>query len=247
MEYRGASAYDQEDFFSNYMKRRGRKDSPNNAIESPIIYELIGAVQDKSILDLGCGDASFGKELLDQGAGFYTGIEGSTQMVAYANQNLTKDNSTIHHETMESYSFPTNEFDIVTSRFAIHYVSDINILFQNVLKTLKDNGKFVFSVQHPLTTSSFVSKQTGDRRGNWLVDDYFIEGERKEPWIQQTIVKYHRTIEQYFKILTNSGFSVVDLREGTPERKNFSNDEEFSRRQRIPVVLAFSCKKYVAE
>lgn len=243
MEYRGVSAYDQEDFFSNYMKRRGRKDSPNNAIESPIIYELIGAVQDKSILDLGCGDASFGKELLDQGAGYYTGIEGSTQMVAYANQNLTKDNSTIHHETMESYSFPTNEFDIVTSRFAIHYVSDINILFQNVHKTLKDNGKFVFSVQHPLTTSSFVSKQTGDRRGNWLVDDYFIEGERKEPWIQQTIVKYHRTIEQYFKILTNSGFSIVDLREGTPERKNFSNDEEFSRRQRIPVVLAFSCKK----
>lgn len=243
MEYRGASAYDQEDFFSNYMKRRGRKDSPNNAIESPIIFELIGAFRDKSILDLGCGDASFGKELLDQGAGFYTGIEGSTQMVAYANHNLTKDNATIHHETMESYSFPTKKFDIVTSRFAIHYVSDINLLFQNVHKTLKDNGKFVFSIQHPLTTSSFLSKQTGDRRGNWLVDDYFIEGERKEPWIEQTVVKYHRTIEQYFKAVTKSGFSVVDLREGTPNRKHFSNDEEFSRRLRIPVVLAFSCKK----
>ncbi|MFZ3579204.1 class I SAM-dependent DNA methyltransferase [Virgibacillus sp. DJP39] len=243
MEYRGSSVYDQEDFFSNYMKRRGRKDSPNNAIENPIIFELIGNFRNKSILDLGCGDALFGKELLDQGAGFYSGIEGSTKMVASANQNLTKDNSTIHHETMESYGFPTDKFDIVTSRFAIHYVLDINLLFQNVYKTLKENGRFVFSVQHPLTTSSFLSKQNGERRENWLVDDYFIEGERKEPWIEKTVVKYHRTIEHYFKALTKSGFSVVDLREGTPERKHFSNNEEFSRRQRIPVVLAFSCRK----
>lgn len=243
MEFRGASVYDQEDFLSNYMKRRGRKDSPNNAIESPIIYELIGDFQNKSILDLGCGDATFGKELLNQGAGFYTGIEGSEQMVVYANQNLTKNNGTIHHETMESYNYPSNKFEIATSRFAIHYVSDIHLLFQNLHKTLKDNGKFVFSVQHPLTTSSFISKQSGDKRGNWIVDDYFLEGERKEPWIEQMVVKYHRTIEHYFKTLTKCGFSIVDLREGTPKREHFSNDEEFRRRLRIPVVLAFSCTK----
>ncbi|MEH7251018.1 class I SAM-dependent methyltransferase [Neobacillus niacini] len=243
MEFRGASVYDQEDFFSNYMKRRGRKDSPNNAIENPIIYELIGDFQNKSILDLGCGDASFGKELLNQGAACYTGIEGSRQMVTSANLKLANENGAIHHETMESYSYPTEKFDIVTSRFAIHYVSDVHLLFQNVHKTLKDNGKFVFSVQHPLTTSSFISKQTGDKRGNWIVDDYFLEGERKEPWIEQIVVKYHRTTEHYFKALTKSGFSVVDLREGTPKREHFTYDEEFERRLRIPVVLAFSCTK----
>ncbi|MDR4889779.1 hypothetical protein RGU12_19990 [Fredinandcohnia sp. QZ13] len=54
MEFRGSSAYDQEDFFTNYMKRRNRIDSPNAAIEGPVIYELIGDFQNKSILDLGC-------------------------------------------------------------------------------------------------------------------------------------------------------------------------------------------------
>ncbi|WKA55565.1 class I SAM-dependent methyltransferase [Planococcus shixiaomingii] len=243
MEFRGASVYDQEDFLSNYMKRRSRKDSPNNAIENPIMYELIGDFQNKSLLDLGCGDASFGKELLEQGAAFYTGVEGSEQMVASASRNLAGENGTVHHETMETYSYPTKTFDLVASRFAIHYVSDVHSLFQSVHKTLKDDGKFVFSVQHPLTTSSFISKQSGDKRGNWIVDDYFLEGERKEPWIEQIVVKYHRTIEHYFKALTNSGFSVVDLREGTPKREHFSNEEEFLRRQRIPVVLAFSCTK----
>lgn len=243
MEFRGASVYDQEDFLSNYMKRRGREDSPNNAIESPIIYELIGDFKNKSILDLGCGDASFGKELLEQGAGFYTGVEGSEQMSSSADINLAGTGGTIHCGTMESYHYPTAQFEMVTSRFAIHYVPDIDLLFQNVYRTLKDNGKFVFSIQHPLTTSSFLSKQTGDRRSNWIVDDYFIEGERKEPWMEKIVVKYHRTIEHYFKALTNSGFSIMDLREGTPKREHFSNDEEFERRLKIPVVLAFSCTK----
>ncbi|MEI5909703.1 class I SAM-dependent methyltransferase [Bacillus spongiae] len=243
MEFRGASVYDETDFFSNYMKRRARQDSPNNAIEGPLIYELIGDVQHQSILDLGCGDAAFGKDLLRQGASDYTGVEGSEQMVKSANLHLSGENGTIHHHSMESFPYPSNKFDLVTSRFAIHYVSDIYSLFRDVYKTLKEDGKFVFSVQHPLTTSSFISKQAGEKRGNWVVDDYFLEGERKEPWIEQIVVKYHRTIEQYFQTLSKSGFSIVDLREGKPKREHFSNEEEFVRRQRIPLVLVFSCVK----
>lgn len=243
MEYRGASAYDQSDFFTNYLKRRGRKDSPNNAIEGPIMQELLGEYKEKNILDLGCGDASFGKELLENGAKQYIGVEGSEQMTAAANTNLSNLNGIIHLDTMESFHFPSNEFDVVTSRFAIHYVEDIQKLFNYVYDALKENGRFVFSVQHPLTTSSFASKQLGDRRENWIVDDYFLYGERKEPWIDKVVVKYHRTIEQYFTALKKAGFSVVDLREGAPQREHFSSEEEYQRRLRIPVVLAFSCLK----
>ncbi|MCK1997254.1 class I SAM-dependent methyltransferase [Psychrobacillus psychrodurans] len=243
MEFKGSSVYDQTDFFKNYMTRRNRNDSPNNAIEGPIIYELIGSFQGSSVLDLGCGDASFGKELLHLGAKSYTGVEGSKQMVEAAHLNLLEQNGTIHLETMESYDYPLEAFDIVTSRFAIHYVSDIYNLFENIHKTLKENGKLTFSIQHPLTTSSFASKKTGDKRGNWIVDDYFHEGERKEPWIDQIVVKYHRTIEHYFTALKQAGFTVLELREGTPKREHFSSEDEFVRRQRIPIVLAFSCVK----
>lgn len=241
--YKGPSAYDQTDFFASYMKRRSREDSPNNAIEGPIVYELIGNFQEKNVLDLGCGDASFGKELLEKGAKRYHGVEGSKQMADAANKHISGMNGTIDINTMETFRYPENKFDIVTSRFAIHYVEDIQTLFTNVYNALKENGRFVFSVQHPLTTSSFASKLSGDRRENWIVDNYFIEGERKEPWIDEMVVKYHRTIEQYFRALKKAGFHIVDLREGTPQLNHFSSEEEFKRRQRIPVVLAFSCVK----
>lgn len=243
MSHKGSDVYNQPDFFSNYLNRRGRPDSPNNAIEGPIMFELVGNFKNKSILDLGCGDGLFGKELLRDGAAKYAGVEGSRKMADVATTNLKDTNGEVILNTMESYSYPENSFDLVTSRFAIHYVSNINELFRSIHKSLKNNGKLVFSVQHPLTTSSFLSKQTGERRENWIVDNYFIDGEREEPWIDHVVVKFHRTIEQYFTALREEGFTILELREGTPKREHFSSEEEFKRRQRIPVVLAFSCVK----
>src|SRR5690606_17432305 len=110
-------------------------------------------------------------------------------------------------------------------------------------KSLKDGGEFIFSIQHPLTTSSFASKNAGERRGDWLVDDYFLQGARQEPWMGKTIVKYHRTVEFYFSSLVAAGFQVEALHEGEPKREHFSSNEEFERRKRIPIILAFSCQK----
>jgi SAM-dependent methyltransferase len=243
MHFRGSKAYDEKEFFNRYMNRKNRKDSPNNAIEKPLIYELIGNVENESILDLGCGNGAFGYELLSKGAKFYKGIEGSKLMAEDAKTNLKDLNGLICHQSMESYEFESETFDIVTSRFAIHYITNIEELFMEIHKSLKSNGKFIFSVQHPITTSSFASKGEGDRRENWIVDDYFVEGERNEPWMDKIVVKYHRTVEQYFQALTKAGFTVESLREGTPKRENFSSSEEYQRRMRIPVVLAFSCVK----
>ncbi|MDN7225900.1 class I SAM-dependent methyltransferase [Planococcus liqunii] len=243
MEFKGSSVYDQTDFLSNYLKRRGRQESPNNAIEKPIIFELLGDVSGKRILDLGCGDAAFGRELMAAGAVSYEGVEGSEAMALLAKETLKETSGTLFQGTMEEYPFPKGRFDVVTSRFAIHYIEDVETLFAKVYASLNEQGHFLFSVQHPLTTSSFESKQAGERRENWLVDDYFIQGERKEPWIDKIVVKHHRTIETYFTALTGAGFKVKALREGEPDRQSFTSEEEYQRRRRIPVMLVFSCEK----
>ena len=84
----GASFYDDNDVFNTYMQGRQRTETPNDTIEKPVMLELIGAVQGKRILDLGCGDAVFGREALTNGCESYVGIEGSQNMVAVAQQTL---------------------------------------------------------------------------------------------------------------------------------------------------------------
>ncbi|WP_373430055.1 trans-aconitate 2-methyltransferase [Paenibacillus sp. GD4] len=241
MEYRGSSAYDNESFYENYMRRRNREDNPNYVIEEPVILELIGDVTGKHILDLGCGDARFGKELAKQGCAYYEGVEGSSHMVRSALQQLDPACSRIHHASMEAWDYPARHYDLVVSRLALHYVEDLQLVLGKIRHALKADGRFVFSVQHPVLTSCVKSAEASGKRLDWIVDDYFKEGERTEPWIGEQVVKYHRTIEGYYQALRNAGFHIEDIRECVPRLERFRDEEEYRRRLRIPLFLVFHC------
>ena len=243
MEYRGSSVYDEKDFLGRYLKRRNRKESPNIAIEEPIVWKLVGDVKGKEILDLGCGDGSFGQKLLAAGAASYTGIEGSAEMAQLATKATASQGGKIETADLELFQANGAEYDLIVSRFVIHYLSDIGRLFEEVHRSLLPGGKFVFTVQHPLTTAAFASKSQGELRGDWLVDDYFKEGKRQEPWIGKTVVKHHRTIETYFTALADAALTVTALKEGHPVRANFDSDAEFERRERIPLMLILAGQK----
>lgn len=243
MEYRGASAYNDDQFFKNYMNRRNRVDSPNNSIEKPIMLELIGDVKGKKVLDLGCGDAKFGVELLQKGCFSYDGVEGSENMAKEATKTLTGTVGIVHLSSMETYNYQTGYYDLIVSRLALHYLTDLKDIIRKVHKTLANDGRFVFSVQHPVLTSSIKSAAASASKADWIVDDYFNSGERVEPWIDKKVVKYHRTIEEYYQLLKQAGFMIEDIREGTPRIEEFSSESEYKRRMRIPLFLLFSCKK----
>lgn len=212
----------------------------NDTLEKPVMCELIGEVNGKKILDLGCGDAKFARDLFELGCEEYIGIEGSSNMVQVAPNSLEGFNASVIQSTMESWDYPKNTFGLVISRLAIHYIEDIDSLFQKIFQSLKPNGGFIFSVEHPVITSTL---QPSGTRTNWIVDHYFLEGYREQQWLGGTVQKYHRTIEQYYKALQKAGFTVEHLRESTPQRKNFMTEETYERRLRIPLFLFLSAKK----
>lgn len=243
MEYRGSSVYDNDDFLSTYLMRRKRQESPNNILEKPGLLQLIGEVKGKMVLDLGCGDAEIGKELLEAGCSFYEGVDGSVNMVGKAQQALPSKSSRIHLASMEDWDFPGESYDLVISRLALHYLEDLQKVVKQIHHSLKPGGLFVFSVQHPILTSSINNPEGEQKRSSWLVDDYFKIGNRTEKWMGKAVIKYHRTIEEYFHIINDCGFRVSTLKECTPQRKYFTSEEEYLRRMRVPVILLMSCEK----
>ena len=243
MEYSGASVYNDDEFFENYIARRNREESPNNIIEKPILLELIGDVEGKKLLDLGCGDAKFGVELLQKGCISYDGVEGSENMVREAIKNLKGTEGRVYLSSMETWNYHKDKYDLVVSRLALHYLAELKDIFQKVHNSLADNGKFIFSVQHPVLTSSIKSASASSSKSDWIVDDYFNSGKRVEPWIDKKVVKYHRTLEEYYQLLKLVGFKIEDVREGTPKVEKFSSENEYKRRMRIPLFLIFSCEK----
>ncbi|MFG6149686.1 class I SAM-dependent DNA methyltransferase [Halobacillus sp. B23F22_1] len=242
MEYKGSSVYDQNEFFNAYLKRRNRIESPNHSIEEPVFNNLIGEVAGENILDLGCGDGRFGKKLVDRGCAWYLGVDASANMIKAAEANLDCVNGDVMRSSLENWEYPEGEFDLVISRLVFHYIKNLHKVLHEIHRTLREDGKFVFSVQHPVLTSSMKSAGKERVRSDWIVDDYFKTGKRIEPWIQQYVVKYHRTFEDYFSLLQQAGFHVNDVREGKPN-SNYLEKGEYERRRRIPLFLMFSCEK----
>lgn len=64
MRNHGTDFYDNDANFEKYMQRRQWQENANDTLEKPVIMELLGDISDRHILDLGCGDAGFGVELL---------------------------------------------------------------------------------------------------------------------------------------------------------------------------------------
>ena len=243
MSASGPAFYDDEAVFAAYMASRQRPDNPNDTLEKPVVLELVGDLAGKRVLDLGCGDASFGREILERGSLAYLGVEGSRNMVARARETLTGSGASVIHSPIETWDYPADAFDLVVARLVLHYIADIAAVCAQVYRALAHNGRFVFSVEHPVITSCDRGWPAGSLRQDWIVDDYFETGLRETSWLGGKVQKYHRTVEDYFAALQQAGFVVQQLRESRPQRQQFANEQTYARRRRIPLFLFLAGRK----
>ncbi|MBD2250964.1 class I SAM-dependent DNA methyltransferase [Nostoc parmelioides] len=243
MEQTGPNFYDDESVFATYMSLRQRTDSANDTLEKPVIMDLMRPITGQRILDLGCGDAAIGRELLQNGAASYLGVEGSHKMAAVAKQTLMDTTGEVILQAIENWAYPHAAFDLVIARLSLHYIADLSPICTNIFYALAPKGRFVFSVEHPMITSCDQGWTSGTPRQNWVVDNYFTTGLRVTNWLGGTVQKYHRTVEDYFHLLQKAGFIIEDLREASPQRENFHDVKTYERRSRIPLFLILAARK----
>lgn len=239
----GPGFYDDAGVFATYQRSRARDETPNDTLEKPDLLDLIGEVTGLRIVDLGCGDAQIGRELLAAGAASYLGVEPSQNMLQLARETLEGTAGQATQATIEAWAYPPSSADLVISRLALHYVENVEQTFRGCFEALNPGGRLVFSVEHPVITSCDRGWQPGAPRGDWLVDAYHVHGRRVTHWMGQEVVKYHRTVEAYFGGLQRAGFIVEALREADPRREAFLREETYQRRLRIPLFLLLAARK----
>jgi SAM-dependent methyltransferase len=243
MSLAGPDFYDDEEVFETYMAHRERGDNPNDTLEKPVLIELLGDLNGKRILDLGCGDAAIGKEALQRGCAAYVGIEGSQNMLALAVENLAGTQGRVVQANLEDWEPPREAFDLVLSRLVFHYLSGLEAVLGGAQQALVPGGRIVFSVEHPVITSCDRAWQGQGLRQDWIVDNYFESGRRETQWLGGRVIKIHRTVEDYYLALQRAGFVVESLREARPQRAQFSSEETYLRRMRIPLFLFLAGRK----
>lgn len=99
---------------------------------SKIIHQALGCVKGKRIIDIGCGDGIFTKELLTLNPNFILGIDPNDAAIKIAQKN-TSDINNIEFQVMDVYSLPLVEhFDIAIVRGVLHHLYQVETAIKNI-------------------------------------------------------------------------------------------------------------------
>jgi SAM-dependent methyltransferase len=238
---RGGDLYDDQLTERYLAHRHSGARSPNTVMEEPAFLEAIGDVQGLRVLDLGCGDGSTARLVLGAGAASYCGIDGSPSMIARARAAVVDQRATFEVADIEDVRPDRGGVDLIISRMALHYVTEVGMVFRRAREGLTGGGRLVFTVAHPVITSH--ENDPDGRRTSWTVDDYFVRGPRPRQWFGTTVTWWHRTIEDYVCLLLEAGFAVRGLSECEPAAHLLADDPpELARRRRVPVVLLLAAE-----
>jgi trans-aconitate methyltransferase len=148
---------------------------------------------DEHILDLGCGDGALTAELAQLvPEGFVLGIDASRGMIATACQ-LEAKNLSFRVLDINDLDFK-NEFDLVFSNAALHWVKNHQALLTGVYRALKKNGILRFNFGAAGNCVNFIR----------IVKEAILLPEYKEyffdfawPWYFPEIGKYESLVQEY--------------------------------------------------
>ncbi|OOF48865.1 hypothetical protein BKK52_04680 [Rodentibacter trehalosifermentans] len=246
------SVYDRENFFERYQKLRENPMSLNEIVEKPTMLSLLPDLQGKTLLDLGCGSGGHLALYLERGARAVVGMDLSANMLKQAQTDLEKCGQfhgrfSLYQLAMENLAdLPEENFDVITSSFAFHYVQDFSALLTAIFKKLKPKGTLVFSQEHPITTCHKMGerweKDENKQQVAYRLNHYRDEGERERNWFKQPFKTYHRTTATIINHIISTGFQIEQMAEPMlAEHPQWH--AEFKDLQHRPVLLFIRAKK----
>jgi len=211
--------YDNEIFFEEYAKMSRSTDGLSAAGEWHQLKPLFPPLQGKTVLDLGCGYGWHCKFAVEQGAAQVLGLDLSKKMIDEAKRRNWSSQIQYRVCGIEEYEYPKNTWDCVVSNLALHYIENIENIFQNIHRTLKPQGIFIFNIEHPIFTAGvgqdWIYSETQIPL-YWPVDDYFKSGERRTHFLGCDVVKQHHTLTQILMGLLHNSFELDAVEEAEP-------------------------------
>lgn len=186
--------------------------SPEGVDEADV--RLLGDVEDRRVLEIGCGAGQCARWLRTEGADV-VGIDLSYRQLQHS-RRLDEEVAVVVPvacATATALPFADESFDLACSAFgALPFLVDIATAFRDVARVLRPGGRFVFSVAHP-ARQMFPDDPT--EHGLRVTRSYFdrsayVElGGEGDP----TYVEPHHTLGDWITAITAADLSLISLLE----------------------------------
>ena len=216
----------------------------------PRLLTMVGDVAGKTILDLGCGEGGYARQLARRGARV-TGVDGSERLIEVARRRA-RDERVDARFVCANVSwldvFEAATFDLVVAPMSLMDVEDYGGAIREAHRLLRTGGELVMSLTHPCfsaPTSTWVRENTGALRF-FAVDRYFDRvawDDRLTPAFHAPVVRRHRPLEDYVMAPLECGFVLRELREPSVTGDELKLSPRFQRLARIPYFLFLRWQK----
>jgi SAM-dependent methyltransferase len=188
---------------------------------------LLGDVDGRRVLEIGCGAAQCARWLVTQGADVVAfDISAGQLRHSRALDARTGVPVRVVQADAEALPFAAESFDVVFTSFgAIGFVPDSALLMREAARVLRPGGRFAFSWSHPMR---WAFPDDGGSAGLTVSQSYFD----RTPYVEATesgaptYVEHHRTIGDRVREIVAAGLVVVDLIE--PEWPNSPGHPEWA-------------------
>jgi SAM-dependent methyltransferase len=173
---------------------------------------LLGEVQGRAVLEVGCGAAMCSRWLIGEGA-FAVGVDLSAGMLRHARAAGERTGVAVPLVQGDAQRLPFRDgvFDLAFTAFgAIAFVEDSAAVMREVARVLRPGGRWVFATTHPIRWA-FPDDPGPDglcaTMPYWDRTPYVEFGEDGRP----TYVEHHRTLGDRIREVAAAGFRLVDL------------------------------------
>ena len=230
-----------------------RKDYHRWEVHGRALVRAVAPVRGLRVLDLGCGQGWFSRQLASRGA-YVIGLDWSPEMIAIAKEHERRRKLGVKYLVVDAAKigrrWSRGSFDLITSCMAFMDMPRLDSVMAGAARLLRPNGRLVFSVAHPVNNTPgtrWLRPQVG-HHGPLLIDRYFDEGPVYVGWkLRGTervlrVPNWHRTFAGWFQLLHEGNLVVTRLWEPRPTALQARKRLGFEGARRIPFYLIFEAR-----
>ena len=163
-------------------------------LEAKALRESVSG-ENLEILEIGCGTGKNTKFLLTK-AKKLIGADFSAEMLERAKEKITATNVEFQQmDLREDWNFATASFDFITCSLALEHIANIDFVFSQARKVLRENGLFYIGELHPF--KQYQGSKARFETGSGVFElECFV---------------HH--VSEFFEVAKNNSFEVVELKE----------------------------------
>lgn len=230
--------------WTSHIRNRPEADLYRKYILHPLIFELLGEVKQKRILDAGCGEGYLSRMLAEKGAEV-VGVDKSEKMLeaAILEEGRNPQGIVFENQDLSALSTFDKPFEKVLSNLVMNILPDFEMAIEKICRNMVSGGSLVIVIPHPAfdgVGAGWVSiKDSNELR--WSANRYidYVDGSASHG-----APTFHRPLNVYINAALKSGLVLTGFKEPITPTAYSQMFPPFNRQfDRIPTLVGMRFRK----